>query len=475
MNTWIEKPRKRYRLREKINGDKITVIKDLGIWKLTAQDCLKDYRRARINGFTANLKSANIMADVQEFLKARQEGREVQPSKTLQEAAESWIIDVPRDPGTVALLRDTIRLFLKHSEIQLLSDMSKDVIDGWRSAMEKGTLTWMRKRKDGESPAYPYAKATIYIHMRNLRSFIRYCSDREWVSVKMVRWIKTQKVPSTRRFLTRTEAARLIKAARVEVFEQRGGGANRTAPHIERQVLKESVKHPLFGKLKMSKHLAAKGTPVYPTTVRQIWGRYAMVTPEQRRLLSRRKRLPQESQRPTARVRNKKANNRLRKILLFGFYTGERAGEVLRGRWNHVSRQEIFKRLPSGAIRSYTIYSQFIPKAKKHKQRTVAWHPRLSRIMGAARRMGKNLPLFPGWTEGNLGKMRRKAVERAGLSRARYHDLRHSFVRNYLKSGAGSIGQLREQTGHEDLASLDPYAHFANQDIAATIGDMRIS
>jgi integrase len=151
-----------------------------------------------------------------------------------------------------------------------------------------------------------------------------------------------------------------------------------------------------------------------------------------------------------------------------------RDGETRRARKENVSANEILTRTSDGRIMSRVIYSLFIPKAKKNKQRTVAFHPRLARILGVHKWLGTSGPIFPGWTQSTLGQARRRAVKRANLGRIRSHDLRHSMIRNYLTSKAGDLTILRQHTGHENLTSLEPYAHFANEDVAATIPNMRI-
>lgn len=67
---WIEK-REKWRLRDRINGKRIDIIKDLGTWKLSAQAALDDYKRAYTMGFRPNLESLHVMADVRSFLAAR--------------------------------------------------------------------------------------------------------------------------------------------------------------------------------------------------------------------------------------------------------------------------------------------------------------------------------------------------------------------------------------------------------------------
>lgn len=153
----------------------------------------------------------------------------------------------------------------------------------------------------------------------------------------------------------------------------------------------------------------------------------------------------------------RRSDNDLRRLILFGLYTGMRASEALAAHWENVSKKWVL----------------FIPKAKKHLQRSVPLHPRLRLILGK-RHLGSTGPIFPGWSENKLGQARRRAMKRAGIGRVRYHDLRHSFIRNFLVSGAGDIAQLRGITGHRSLASLQTYAHFDSEDLSDAMDKVKI-
>ena len=145
----------------------------------------------------------------------------------------------------------------------------------------------------------------------------------------------------------------------------------------------------------------------------------------------------------------------LRKLILFGLYTGMRSSEVLAAQWEHIE---------GGVLR--------IPKAKRHLQRSVPLHPRLLSILRPKKKRGG---IFPGWSKNRLSTARRRAMARAGMGRVRFHDLRHSFIRNFLVSGAGDIAQLRGITGHQSLASLQTYAHFDSADLTSAMKRVRIS
>lgn len=468
--SWLEK-RERWRLRDIIGGVRCTPLRDLGKWKEAAEECQKEYDRARTLGFEVNPQTPVFMEDVRGFLKAKAEGRQPQMAQKDPDLSfNAFIKDRTRDDKTKKIYRSAYENFKRYKKPTTLNDFNKENVDDWRSAMEDGRLLYSRNK--GKT-FRRYSATTIKINLGPIKSFLKFCGMQDWINAKIPQSINIKRPPSTRRFLTRLEVARLMRACRVENYRQKGGG-RRLKSGIEQRVLAFSVEHPQAGKQKISKDLAGQGIAISPTGVTQVWKRYGIGHAKDRVKWQKARALPPKAERAPAICRNPHANNRLRKIMLFGLYTGMRTGEVLRASWENVTAQEVLLRTKDGRIVSKIIYSLFIPKAKKHRQRTVAFHPRLAVILGAVKRAGSRGRIFPEWTENGMSQARRRAVTRAGLTRVRFHDLRHSFVRNYLKSGAGSIAQLREHTGHENLASLDPYAHFANADVAATIPDVQI-
>lgn len=71
---WIEK-RRRYRLRDELAGQRVTIFKDLGIWRDAALDILTDYHRAEAAGMKIE-PGVTTVADIRTFLRARAEGRD---------------------------------------------------------------------------------------------------------------------------------------------------------------------------------------------------------------------------------------------------------------------------------------------------------------------------------------------------------------------------------------------------------------
>lgn len=364
---WVEKRkskdgRVRYRIRDRIAGEKVTVVENAGQWKPVADKALEAYVKRRAAGEDPQVQALLI---------------------SIEEAMEAFIHHEPKRARTVEGHRQAAKGFIAHSKISVVNKVTKEAIDAWRYAMESGEVQFAKNGKR----LCRYSVWTAWTYARNMRAFLYFCSKRGWIARHIPESIVLREPKATPRFLTAPEVACFVRACR--------------AP-------------------------------------------------------------------------SRRSNNNLRRIILFGLYTGMRLGEVLAAHWEHLTAQEIISRTTRGSLQTRVVYVLHIPVAKGDKERSVAIHPRLAGIIGAHRFLEKRGPIFPTWSVDKLGHARRRAVRRAGLGRIRFHDLRHSFVRNYLKSGAGTIAQLRLQTGHATLASLQPYAHFATEDIAATISKMKV-
>jgi Site-specific recombinase XerC len=334
---------KHFRVRDRVKKKPVTVVKDAGVFRETAKEIKRQYED--------NL--------------ARQSAGISTPSRSISVAIETWA-STPKNPKTRDTYRESLRALMRFCQMEKLGDLTGDVIDAWRIAMQNGTFMYTRggKNSDGTPKMIRYTPPGISIKLRTLRTFCEYCVERGWLSISPFKGIKIGRDISPKRFLRRNEAAQLLRAC---------------------------------------------GT------------------------------------------------RELRKLVLFGLYTGMRAGEVLRARWDHLDENWVL----------------FIPHAKKHLQRSVPIPPNMQRILGkrSSRRSGS---IFHGWSVNRLGTARQRAVARSGLGRVRFHDLRHSFARSYFKSRAGDHGQLRDVMGHRDMASLETYAHFDTEDLTQGMKKFRL-
>lgn len=71
---WIDK-RKRWRLRDSVDGKSVTFLKDLGIYRDAALEVLTDFHKAKSAGMRMEA-GVTTVADIRAFLKARAEGRD---------------------------------------------------------------------------------------------------------------------------------------------------------------------------------------------------------------------------------------------------------------------------------------------------------------------------------------------------------------------------------------------------------------
>lgn len=68
---WTDK-RKNFRLRDRIGGKNVTVVRNLGVWKGAADNWLVEYKKALSQGFT--FTPPITVAHIENFLKAKKEG-----------------------------------------------------------------------------------------------------------------------------------------------------------------------------------------------------------------------------------------------------------------------------------------------------------------------------------------------------------------------------------------------------------------
>jgi integrase len=439
------------RIRDRKGKQKVSVVKE---------------RETKKNKIKTLLRTYEVKKDEAPGLDNRS------PADVFQE----FLNDASRVPKTILLYKKAYEVFSTFTDEKyilpalLQGDLTKDRVDRWRVAMETGALRYTRNK--GKT-WWRYDPTTIGIYLKIIKRILKFAGQLGYVSHRLSESIKVSKVASPRRFVIKAEVGRLIKAARVESYEQKGGG-RRLPPELESRIVAHSMAHPRDGKRKVSRLLTEQGHRVSAQGVRSVWSRFGIAHVETRVRHSRQKAYPVETKAAPKLVHNHLANNRLRRVLLFGFYTGMRLGEVLRARWSNLTIMRVMLRNKDGTLSEGLTYTLFIPHAKKNKQRTVVFGPKLARILGAQKHLGETGRIFDQWTVSGLTQARNRAVERAGLDRVRFHDLRHSFIRNYLLSNAGSLAQVRVLTGHENLASLDPYAHFATADIAQTISQYKI-
>lgn len=167
---------------------------------------------------------------------------------------------------------------------------------------------------------------------------------------------------------------------------------------------------------------------------------------------------------------------RYRSFVLLGGYSGLRLGEMLGLRWGRVDlargQVTVIEALSdlAGAI-------SFGPPKTKAALRTVGVPPFVAEALSllAADPVDKDQLVFrspEGWPV-RPGLLRRRfwnpAVERAGLSPLRMHDLRHTAIALWIAAGANPK-QIAVRAGHTSVAVvLDRYGHLFPQQEAALV------
>jgi integrase len=152
-------------------------------------------------------------------------------------------------------------------------------------------------------------------------------------------------------------------------------------------------------------------------------------------------------------------------IYLTAAFTGLRRGELIALRWRDVDFAQSAIRVRS----SYCAGALTAPKSGK--VRSVPMAPdvaaALARLSHREWWTGDDDLVFPGeigrYLDGSA--LRRRyiaALERAGLRRLRFHDLRHTFGTRMIAKA--DIRRVQEWMGHADVQTTMRYLHFASRE-----------
>ena len=143
---------------------------------------------------------------------------------------------------------------------------------------------------------------------------------------------------------------------------------------------------------------------------------------------------------------------------IIGFWTGMRAGEILRLRWEQVDLERQFIRLDPGTTKNDQ--GRMIPLANDVIHALNQWWP-LSRLAyphceWICHYKGKRLHTIPHqrWQE---------ACEKAGLPKKLFHDLRRTGVRNLIRAGVPERVAM-EISGHRTRSVFDRYNIVSEED-----------
>ena len=138
-------------------------------------------------------------------------------------------------------------------------------------------------------------------------------------------------------------------------------------------------------------------------------------------------------------------------------YTGMRAGEMLGLRWEDVDldrrlitvKRSYDRPTKTGAIRHVPILNPLLPILR-------SWRLRSGSDWLFANRAGNMRQP----ADRILQEKLKSSLERAGLERVRFHDLRHTFASHWVMNG-GDLFKLQRILGHKSAAMTQRYAHLA--------------
>ena len=145
--------------------------------------------------------------------------------------------------------------------------------------------------------------------------------------------------------------------------------------------------------------------------------------------------------------------------------TGARRGEILGLRWKDVD----FKR--NRIVLEHT---------KNHERRALPLSRHALAVLDTlkrspVRRIDTDL-VFPKDGSDKPADLRyhwRRALEQAGITDFRFHDLRHSAA-SYLAMDGASLAEIAEVLGHKTLAMVKRYSHLSEQHTRGVVERMNL-
>jgi site-specific recombinase XerD len=156
-------------------------------------------------------------------------------------------------------------------------------------------------------------------------------------------------------------------------------------------------------------------------------------------------------------------------VVALALNTGLRRGELFALRWDNVD---------------FTTNVLTIPRTKAGRMRHVPMNAAVRAILGALERRGRSpyvLPSATGQTaldaQNLINRVFTPALQRAGITDFRWHDLRHTFASRLVMSGV-DLRTVQELLGHADVRVTLRYAHLSPAhllDAVETLGSRRTS
>ena len=155
-------------------------------------------------------------------------------------------------------------------------------------------------------------------------------------------------------------------------------------------------------------------------------------------------------------------NPALYTIVVLALSTGARQGEILNLRWKDVDLDRgviVLEETKNGERRAIPLQGHALDLVKE---------------MQKDRRTDTDL-LFPSSKDPqrplNIQNIWKSALNTAGITDFRFHDLRHSAA-SYLAMGGASLAEIADVLGHKTLQMVKRYAHLSEQHTASVVASM---
>ncbi|MFQ5671356.1 MAG: tyrosine-type recombinase/integrase [Acidobacteriota bacterium] len=146
----------------------------------------------------------------------------------------------------------------------------------------------------------------------------------------------------------------------------------------------------------------------------------------------------------------------LRPILILGYETGMRLGEILGLTWPNLSRRRGFAYLRDTKNGTH----RWVPLNASCRAALREWPRRTDTDLVFAGRSGEHLTsLKTAW---------REVCGRAKVRNARFHDLRHTFTTRMLEAGV-DIRSIMAITGHKSVTMFQRYSHPSDAHLKAAV------
>ena len=159
--------------------------------------------------------------------------------------------------------------------------------------------------------------------------------------------------------------------------------------------------------------------------------------------------------------------------------TGLRRGELLGLKWSDIDWKNGIIKVRRQVAR---VDGQIVeaPLKTKNSYRAVSISPQAIEVLREQKRKTNDQYVFPSPNGGpispdSVNNMLKRVLERAGIPKVRFHDLRHTFATIALQNGV-DIKTVSSMLGHFSAGfTLDTYAHVttsAQKEAAQTIGNI---